>query len=107
GGRRNLTGTADSINIDSPSGINAGTNLVTLRQKTDVALTVDATQQTGRLSLTDAELGRITAGQLVLGRNDSGFTQDLTINSAIGTHTGFSSLSLVSGGKILDGTSPK
>jgi hypothetical protein len=107
-GTANITLTGDSMNFDATSGgIDAGTNLVTLRQKTDVALTVDATQQSGHLSLTDAELGQITAGLLALGRNDTGFTRDLTINSAITTHTGFSSLSLFSGGKILDGTSPK
>src|SRR5262249_52567388 len=79
--------------------INAGTGTVTLRQTTDVALTVDASAASGHLSLTDAELGQITAGKLILGRNNSGFTKDLTVNSAIGTHAGFSSLALLSGGK--------
>src|SRR5262249_2108343 len=92
-GTGDITLTTDSLVLNTPNtDINAGTNLVTLRQKTDVALTVDAMQQTGHLSLTDAELGRITAGQLALGRNDTGFTKDLTINSPITTHAGFSSL---------------
>src|SRR5262249_62100492 len=53
------------------------------------------------------ERRRTTAGLQALGRNDTGLTKDMTINSAITTHAGFSSLSLFSGGKILDGTSPK
>src|SRR5262249_12094869 len=59
-----LTGASLTLGT-STAVIDAGTHTVTLRQKTDVALTVDATQQTGRLSLTDAELARDTAGQLV------------------------------------------
>jgi hypothetical protein len=102
-GTGNITLTGDSMNLDTTNGvINAGTNTVTLRQKTDVALTVDATLQSGHLSLTDAELDRITAGQLVLGRNDAGFTQNLTINSNITTHAGFSTLVLESGGNVTE-----
>jgi hypothetical protein len=100
-GSGNITLTGDSMNLDTTdAGIDAGANTVTLEQKTNVALTVDASVQSGSLSLTDAELGLITAGQLVLGRDDSGFTRDLTVNSSITTHAGYSTLFLKSGGAV-------
>jgi autotransporter-associated beta strand protein len=78
-----------SANIDVQQPINAGTGRVDLSTPVNnVQLNLGGTDGPGTLGLTDAELGRITAGILVL----SGV--GATISSPISRHPGYTSLSI-------------
>lgn len=62
-----------SDQLDLAGSINAGSNLVTLRQKTNgMSISLGGTDATDILGLTDAELGRINAGTISIGDSNSG-----------------------------------
>lgn len=103
-GTGSITVNADSIAITATESIAAGANAVTLRQKTN-GVTIDLGSTTnpsgGPLSLTDAEIGRITAGTLNIGNASSGaitFTGaiNLTDSPAIPT------LNLTTGSNVVE-----
>src|SRR5262249_54768910 len=66
----NTTISAD--NMVTNARINAGTGIVTLQTKTaGTAINLGGADAAGTLGLTDAELDRVEAGTLVIGRNDA------------------------------------
>ena len=101
-------GTLDSNNgsidifsdvVDVAGTINAGTGIVSIHETTN-GLNIDVgTESPGSLSLTQAELNRVTAGVLRIGAVNSGV---ISITSAI-TLTTVPTLSLFAGGQINDG----
>src|SRR5690606_22123120 len=90
---------ADSIFIDTPGLIDAGTGQVTIQPlATDgsVAINLGGDDELGVLGLTDAELDRITAGTIVIGDATSGaITLSAAIDRSTSTH-----IELHSGGAI-------
>ncbi len=74
GGNAAVTVTADSLGVDTgttPGTVSAGTGTVTVRPRTaGTRINLGGADAAGVLGLTDAELDRITAGTLVVGRND-------------------------------------
>src|SRR5262249_40135090 len=103
-GAAKITLTGDSIDITSSSAITAGSNLVTLQPKTaGTAINVGGADAAGTLGLTDAELDRVTAGTLVVGRNDAGNAAgNITLTAAI-SPANTNTLLLVTGGAVIDG----
>ncbi|MFO0879483.1 MAG: hypothetical protein U0840_19215 [Gemmataceae bacterium] len=92
--------TGDSMNLSSTNSINAGTGLVTLQPKTaGTAIDLGGADGPGILGLTDAELGHITAGTLVIGDSTSG---NITVSAVLTAPAGYSMLSLITGGSISD-----
>ncbi len=75
-----ITLIGNSMDIASAATIDAGVNTVTLRQKTNGTLIDLGTETVGQLSLTDAELDRITSGTLAIGDSASG---TITLKSTI------------------------
>jgi hypothetical protein len=65
--------TADSIDISPTASVNAGSSNVTIGQRFVPNVNL-GTKTTGELSLTDAELDRITAGSLEIGDFSTGAT---------------------------------
>jgi fibronectin-binding autotransporter adhesin len=95
----NVTISADSMLLNQ--GIDAGRGIVTLQQVTggrniDLGLGTTA----GDLDLSDAALGNVTAGVLRIGRTDN--SGNLTLTGQVTAHAGFSTLSLLTGGGVLD-----
>lgn len=87
------TDPASSISADDTGNVilqQAGTN--TRPIDLGGGATVDA------LNLSDAELAQITAGVLLIGRSDN--AGDITITAPVTTHTGYSVLTLTTGGGI-------
>ena len=71
----NITFIADQMLLDATNAvsINAGTNTVTLRQRTNgKTIAIGAADSGTQLGLTDIELDRITAGKLIIGDTNSG-----------------------------------
>jgi filamentous hemagglutinin family protein len=106
---RAITLSTDSLNLDTTGGaganINAGTNTVTLQNRSSGVLVniggsdVGNTTATSRtLGLTNAELNRITAGNLLIGNNTAG---NLTVSSATTLATERGNIELVTGGNIV------
>jgi|GEM_PF-943247 len=94
----------DDIAINTTSAtINAGAGIVTVRN-TSANRQIDlGTNTTGQLSLTDAELDRITAGRVRVGRNDANQSGAITISDAIDNTLSFSTLHLITGSTVDDG----
>ena len=88
-----ITLTADSMAFD-PTSVVSSTGTVTLQNKTaGVAINL-GTETTGQLSLTDAELDRVTAGTLVIGR--SGVNPGvITVSNALTLPSTVSALQLI------------
>ncbi|MCL4205954.1 MAG: hypothetical protein KJ000_26010 [Pirellulaceae bacterium] len=98
-GSANITVTADSMNILDTAAINGLTNTVTLRPLTaGTQIDLGGADSASVLGLTSTELNRITAGTLVIGRNDIA-TGTITVNAAIAP-TGTSTLSLITAANI-------
>src|SRR5262249_23114861 len=96
---------ADDMVINK--GINASngmgsTGIVTLQQAGTTTRAIDLGLGTtaGDLGLSDTELGQVTASILRIGRTDN--AGNLSITGQITVHAGFDTLSLRSGGAILD-----
>ncbi|HNB51326.1 MAG TPA: hypothetical protein PK530_05265 [Anaerolineales bacterium] len=71
----NITFIADQMLLDAANAIsiNAGTNGVTLRQRTNgKTIAIGAADSAAQLGLTDIELDRVTAGTLTIGDTNSG-----------------------------------
>ncbi|HET7798172.1 MAG TPA: hypothetical protein VFK72_09825, partial [Nevskia sp.] len=82
--------------IDITGTVNAGAGTAEIRQATNgTAITLGA-EQSGELSLTDAELDQITAGTIAIGNASSG---TITVRGAI-SPANSASLNLTSGGAI-------
>ena len=96
----NITLSADDMAIDDA--VNAGAGIVTLQQASTTTRPIDLGLGTtaGSLGLNDLELDEITAGTLRIGRSDNAGA--ITVTAPITSHSGFSTLSLASGGAIID-----
>ena len=82
-----VTLTADSMAFDATSVVSS-TGTVTLQNKT-AGVAIDlGTETAGQLSLTDAELDRVTAGTLVIGRDDAFLSGAITVSNAISRAAG-------------------
>ena len=93
---------ADSLNISGSASVSAGSGMATVRPKTtSIAINLGAATDpaAGPLSLTDAELDRITAGTLRIGSATSGA---IAVSAAIGTQS-TSRLHLITGGGVSAG----
>jgi len=90
-----VTLTADSMKFVSTSVVSS-TGTVTLRNKT-AGVAIDlGTETAGQLSLTDAELDRVTAGTLVIGRSDTGFESGvITVSNALTLPSAVSAFQLI------------
>jgi hypothetical protein len=93
-----ITISADDMVINDP--INAGTGIVTLQQATVTTQAITLGGGGSGLGLSDAELGRITASVLRIGRSDN--AGDITLDGQVKAHAGYSTLSLITGGAVLD-----
>lgn len=96
-GAGNITLASDSVDIAAGTGIDGGTNTVSIRQLTnstgiDVGTATDAIG--GPLGLSDAELDRVTAGTINIGDVNSG---ELSITAPI-TRTVATNLNVTTGG---------
>jgi hypothetical protein len=107
-GNAAVTLTTDSLGMESTSTLSAGSGTVTVQNRTagtllDVGGTsADVTTATLKLGISSAELARITAGTVIVGRSDATATGNVAINALnMGNmgNTG-SSLSVLSGVNI-------
>lgn len=95
---------ADDIVIDTAAPAStisaANTGNVVLRQAGTTARPIDLGGGTApdALGISDAELGQITAGVLVIGSPEN--PGDITVTAPVTSHAGYAVLSLVSGGGI-------
>jgi hypothetical protein len=96
GGNGNITIGADNISISDP--IKAGTGTVTIHQATAATHNITLGNGAAGLGLSDAELGKITAGDLVIGRLDN--PGNINLDGPVTKHAGYDQLSLLSGGTI-------
>src|SRR5262249_49104541 len=81
--------------------INAGTRTVTLLTKTASRPINLGSEVAGSLSLTEAELDRITAGTLVIGRNDATASGAITVSAAnLGPNNVTANFDLLPGGGV-------
>jgi hypothetical protein len=96
GGNGNITIGTDFISISDP--IKAGTATVTIHQATAAFHNITLGNGASGLGLTDAELGKITAGDVVIGRLDN--PGNINIDGPVTKHAGYNQLSLLSGGTI-------
>jgi Domain of unknown function DUF11/Domain of unknown function (DUF4214) len=108
-GTANITLTGDSMNFDATStGIDAGANVVTLQTKSaGNAINLGGADTVGTLGLTDAEIDRVNAGTLRIGRNDASASGTITLSSLIDLTAGANTvptLHLVTGANVVDGT---
>ena len=105
---RSITLSTDSLSIDTTGGagasINAGTNTVTLQNRSSGVLVNvggsdvgNATATSRTLGLTNAELNRVTAGSLLIGSSTAG---NLTVSSATTLADSRGNISLITGGNI-------
>ena len=95
----NVTFTANSYSGDNTEIVNAGTGIVTMQNRTvGTLIDVGGTDASGTLGISNAEIGRVTAGSIVIG-SVAQQTGNLTVSSAIDT-TGASNFSLISTGGI-------
>jgi hypothetical protein len=100
-GTGGITFTANDIDIGTTAtSVNAGTNSVVL-QNEDVSRAIDlGTNTAGTLGLIDAELDRITAGTIIIGRNDVLAAGTVTVSAAI-QHAGDANINVITGKNIL------
>lgn len=100
-GKGSITLIADSLNIDSglqPGSVNAGAHTVSIHQQTDgTAIDVGGADASSILGLTDAELDRVFASNLIIGNGSSG---NLTISADL-TRSSPTDLQLVTGRDLL------
>jgi filamentous hemagglutinin family protein len=105
---RAITLSTDSLSIDTTVGaganINAGTNTVTLQNRSSGVLVSvggndvgNATVTSRTLGLTNAELNRVTAGNLLIGSNTAG---NITVSSATTTNATTGDIALQTAGNI-------
>jgi filamentous hemagglutinin family protein len=105
---RAITLSTDSLSIDTTVGaganINAGTNTVTLENRSSGVLVSvggndvgNATVTSRTLGLTNAELNRVTAGNLLIGSNTAG---NITVSSATTTNATTGDIALQTAGNI-------
>lgn len=95
-----ITLVADSMSLDQGR-ITAGTNLVTLKQKTNgVAINLGGNDGPGTLGLNTTELANITAGTLAIGDANSGA---ITVSTAIDVSAKVGTLELRTGANVIDG----
>ena len=95
----NVTFTANSYSGDNTEIVNAGTGIVTMQNRTaGTLIDVGGADASGTLGISNAEIGRVTAGSIVIG-SVAQQTGNLTVSSAIDT-TGASKFSLISTGGI-------
>jgi hypothetical protein len=104
GGNADITLTTDSHVGDGSESINAGTGTVTIRNRSAGTLVNlgGADVLSGSpltLGLSSAELNRITAGQVIVGRNDASASGNITVSSAV-SPTGAANVTLLTGGDI-------
>jgi len=90
-----VTLVADAIDIGAGS-VNAGAGTAMIRQSTNGTAISLGAETVGELSLTDAELDRITAGTLAIGNAGSG---TITVRGAV-SPANSANLSLTTGGAI-------
>jgi hypothetical protein len=99
-GAGGFTLAGDSMDLAGGT-IAAGTNLVTLKQKTNgTAIDLGGADGAGTLGLTAAELGNITAGTLAIGDATSGA---ITVSAAIDVSAKVNTLALRTGAAVVDG----
>lgn len=108
-GTGNITLTGDSMFFDTTNAvIDAGANIVTLQNKTlGTAISLGGADAPGTLGLTDAELDRVKAGKLRIGRNDGSASGNINLSSLIDLTAGantISTLHLMTGAGVIDGT---
>src|SRR5262245_51017941 len=96
------------MNFDATSAGIDGANVVTLQTRTaGTAINLGGADAPGTLGLTDAELDRIKAGTLRIGRNDASASGTITLNSLIDLTAGVNvvpTLHLITGADVVDGT---
>ncbi|CAN7322838.1 YDG domain-containing protein [Pseudorhodoferax sp. LjRoot39] len=99
-----ITITTDSYEGSGSESVSAGSNTVTLQNRT-AGTRIDlggADVRTGSpltLGLSSAELNRLTAGTVVIGRNDGSAAGDVTVSSAVNP-AGTGNLTLLTGGNM-------
>nr|WP_315204825.1 YDG domain-containing protein [uncultured Albidiferax sp.] len=108
-GNAPVTLTTDSLDLAATSAVSAGTGTVTVQNRTAGTLINlgGADVLTGSpltLGLTDAELDRITAGTLVIGRTGATAAGDMTISAAISPALA-RNLTLLAGGDVVENAS--
>jgi Domain of unknown function DUF11/Domain of unknown function (DUF4214) len=108
-GTANITLTGDSMNFDATSaGIDGAANVVTLQTKSaGTAINLGGADTVGTLGLTDAELDRVNAGTLRIGRDDANASVTITLSSLIDLTAGANTvptLHLITGANVVDGT---
>jgi hypothetical protein len=100
-GTGNVTLITDSLNIDTvghPGAVSAGQQSVTIRPLTaGTKINVGGADANATLGLTDAELDRVFAGNLVIGNASSG---DLTVSADI-SRTAATNMQLITDGSLL------
>jgi hypothetical protein len=84
--------------VDVQQAVNVGTGLVQISPLTNGAQISLGSEVAGRLSLTDAELGRVTAGTLRVGAGTT--PGSIAINGPVTRHAGYNTLSLSTGGTL-------
>ncbi|MBX7211996.1 MAG: hypothetical protein K1X78_27065 [Verrucomicrobiaceae bacterium] len=93
-----LTFNADSMFFDTGATIDAGTSIVTLRQKTNgTQINLGGADAAGVLGLTDAELDHVTAATLNIGDANTGM---ITISAAI-SRAAITNMNFASGADIV------
>ncbi len=101
----NITISSDDMVLSGPV-TNSGGGITTLQQatggagSTPVNIDLGGGTTVGDLDLSDTALSTVTAGILRIGRSDN--AGNLTITAPVTTQTGFNTLSLRTGGAILD-----
>lgn len=107
GANNTVTVTTDSYSGDGTASISAGTGIVNIRNRTaGTLINLGGADVLGgsplTLGLADAELERITAGTLEVGRNDATAAGAITVSAAI-SPTLASNLTVLGGGDIAIG----
>lgn len=92
GGNAAVTITTDSLRLGATESISAGTGTLTVQNKTagtlvDLGGTDVLSTGSKTLALSDAEIARMTAGTLVVGRSDASAAGIVSVSSAITTGT--------------------
>jgi hypothetical protein len=98
-GSANISISADDMAING--GIDGGIGIVTLQQATTTTRNITIGGGASGLGLSDAELGRVTASTLRIGRLDN--TGSITVDGNVTAHAGYGTLDLRSGGAITQG----
>ena len=94
----NITIAADDMVINN--GVNANSGIVTLEQAGTTTRAISLGAGATGLGIGNAELGQVTASIVRIGRSDN--AGNITVDGAVTSHVGFSTLSLISGGAITD-----